>query len=198
MDSGEFTNQLVQFSQVEQQINTNKKLDSLVQLQLSNFLGSSLGYVGLDIHYLSSELNFDGENPVNISYALEGSATDSQIFIMDEAGEIVYSGIAEKEAGAHEFVWDGTNSEGFALESGTYEVRVDALDHDGELIETSTVVSGRVKGVESQSGTLYLIVGERAVPLGNVLKAQEPLTVAETEEAGNEDEGSGTEEEEAA
>jgi len=74
MDSSEFTNQLVQFSQVEQQINTNKKMDSLVQLQLANFFGSSLGYVGLDIHYVSSEFNFDGANPVEISYALDAAA----------------------------------------------------------------------------------------------------------------------------
>ncbi len=36
MDSTEFTNQLVQFSQVEQQITSNQKLDSLLALQLAS------------------------------------------------------------------------------------------------------------------------------------------------------------------
>ena len=39
MDTTEFTNQLVAFSGVEQQINTNQKLDSLVSLQLGNAFG---------------------------------------------------------------------------------------------------------------------------------------------------------------
>ena len=54
MDSTEFTNQLVQFSQVEQQINSNKKLDNLVQLQLASVSNVALGYVGLDISYISA------------------------------------------------------------------------------------------------------------------------------------------------
>ncbi len=189
MDSKEFTNQLVQFSQVEQQINTNKKMDSLVQLQLSNFFGASLGYVGLDISYLSSEFNFDGQSPVNIDYALDASATKAQIFIVDEQGQVVYSAQAQTGAGAHEFTWDGKTNGGKLLEPGTYQVRVDAMDHEGEKIENSTVVSGRVSGVETQNGSVMLVVGERAVPLSNVLKAQEPpdMETSDTEEVPAED-----------
>ncbi len=199
MDSKEFTNQLVQFSQVEQQINSNKKLDSLVQMQLSNSFGASLGYVGLDINYLSGEFNFDGQNPVSIDYALNESATSSQMFILDEKGSVVYSQKAETAAGAHSFVWDGKTVGGKALEPGTYQVRIDALDAEGELIENSTVVSGRVNGVETQNGSLFLVVGKRAVPLSNVLKANEPgfIQVADdTEETGGTQEtGEGTGEE---
>lgn len=53
MDSNEFTNQIVQFSQVEQAINTNQKLDSLVSLQLASISGAALNYVGMDISYRS-------------------------------------------------------------------------------------------------------------------------------------------------
>ena len=60
MDTTEFTNQLVAFTGVEQQINTNQKLDSLVSLQLGNAMGSALGYVGLDVSYISSEFYNDG------------------------------------------------------------------------------------------------------------------------------------------
>jgi flagellar basal-body rod modification protein FlgD len=183
MDSKEFTSQLVQFSQVEQQINSNKKLDSLVQMQLSNAFGSSLNYVGHDINYMSSEFNFDGSSPVTINYALEGAAASSQLFIVNEQGEAVFSQKAEPAAGAHEFIWDGKTNGGRLLEPGTYEVRIDAMDGKGEKIENSTVVSGRVGGVETQNGQIFLLVGERAVPLSNVIKAQEPSETAENEPA---------------
>ena len=61
MDSTEFTNQLVQFSQVEQAINQNQKLDDLVSLQLGSVSSVALGYVGLDVNYISSDMNFDGD-----------------------------------------------------------------------------------------------------------------------------------------
>ncbi len=186
MDSSEFTNQLVQFSQVEQQINSNKKLDTLVQLQLANFFGSTLGYVGLDISYISSEFNWDGQNPVTFNYALDSSAVSSQMFVMNEKGEVVFSKTAETSAGAHEFVWDGKTTGGKTLEPGTYSMKIDALDVNGKKVTTTTVVSGRVKGVETQNGTLYLIVGERAVPLSYVIKAQEPpVASTATDTTGN-------------
>ena len=55
MDTTEFTNQLVAFAGVEQQINTNQKLDSLVSLGLGNALGSAQSYIGKEISYISSE-----------------------------------------------------------------------------------------------------------------------------------------------
>ena len=183
MDTSEFTNQLVQFSQVEQQINSNQKLDSLVQLGVSNAFGSSLGYVGLDISYLSSEFNYDGEAPVTIDYALSESARSSRLFILDETGDVVYSEEAETGAGAHQFVWNGLSDGGFQLDPGTYQVRIDATDSNEETIETSTVVSGRVDGVETQDGQIFMLVGERAVPLSNVLKAKEPPAPVTVEEA---------------
>ena len=67
MDSTEFTNQLVQFAQVEQSINSNQKLDDLVALQLSSISSVALGYVGMDISYISSDMHNDGTNPVEVN-----------------------------------------------------------------------------------------------------------------------------------
>jgi flagellar basal-body rod modification protein FlgD len=174
MDSSEFTNQLVQFSQVEQAINTNQKLDDLVSMQLGSISSVALGYVGLDINYLSAEMTYDGAKPVKVSYALEQEAFSAKINILDEKGQLVFSKTVDKSAGAHEFVWNGEHSGGGAVESGTYAVSIDALDSEGNKIDTSTVVSGRVRGIESQNGMVFLLVGKRAVPLGQVINATLP------------------------
>ncbi|MCC7305721.1 MAG: flagellar hook capping family protein [Alphaproteobacteria bacterium] len=173
MDTTEFTNQLVGFAGVEQQINTNQKLDSLVAMNLGNGMGSALNYVGMDISYLSSEFNFDAA-PVEISYALDKEAVVSKIRIFNEEGEKVFETDANRTPGTNKFTWDGTLSAGGTAPAGTYEVKIDALDIEGEPIESTTVVSGRVRGVETQNGLLFLLVGERAVSLGNVLNAKQP------------------------
>ena len=49
MDSTQFTQQLVQFSAVEQQINGNKKLDQLIGLQSTANAYGAVGFVGTTI-----------------------------------------------------------------------------------------------------------------------------------------------------
>lgn len=192
LDTNEMTNQLVAFTGVEQQINTNQKLDDLVSLQLGNALGSSLSYVGLDISYVGSEFYSDGETPITINYALDGQAVENNLRIVNEEGVTVYETAGSTAAGAQEFVWDGKDNQGNPVEPGTYAIRIDALDSNDKAVGGSTIVSGRVSGVESQNGALFLIVGERAVALSNVLNAREPDAVIPDDGAGDDEEDGGS------
>ncbi len=179
MDSTEFTNQLVQFSQVEQAINTNQKLNDMLSLQLASIASVALGYVGMDVSYRSADLNFDGETPVKISYALSEAATQAKISILDEAGQVVFSTDGGRAAGRNDFTWDGRTNNGTPAPDGTYSVRVAAINGEGKSLETSTVVTGRVRGIESQDGVIYLLIGDRAVAINAVINASVPEETAE-------------------
>ncbi len=168
MDTTEFTNQLVAFTGVEQQINTNQKLDSLVSLELGNSFSSAQSYVGKNISYVSSEFDYSG-SPSTIKYSLGSDAILSQVNVLNESGEIIYTTEGSRTAGAHEFVWNGQTNSGQPALPGTYEVVVDALDAEENTIQTTTVVTGKVRGAETQSGQIFLLVGDRAVPVSNVL-----------------------------
>ncbi len=174
MDSTEFTNQLVQFSQVEQQINSNQKLDDLVALQLSSISSVALGYVGMDISYISAEANYDGTTPVTINYSLADEAVLAKLNVYDENGDVVYSGDVPKTAGRHEFTWLGVETDGDPVPAGTYSVKIEAIDSKDDPISTSTAVSGRVRGIETQNGVVMVLVGERAVPISTILQARVP------------------------
>lgn len=174
METNEFTNQLVAFTGVEQQINSNQKLDDLIALQLGNATSAALGYVGQDINYVSSEFNFDGTNSNTFRYALNGEAVSSTLRILDENGRTVFETVGSTSTGQNEFIWDGTLTGGGTAQPGTYEIRVDALDSEDNGINSTIVVSGRVSGVESQNGQVFAIVGERAVSLGNILSVSDP------------------------
>lgn len=173
MDTTEFTNQLVAFAGVEQSINTNQKLDSLVSMQIANGFTNALSYVGMDVNYVSSEMNFDGETPVDISYAIEGEAAFTNINITDEQGNLVAT-IPGETAGTNKFTWDGTTNGGSIAEPGTYNVRIDSTNIDGAPVQSTTVVKGRVSGIETQNGAIFLLVGERAVSPSQVINAEQP------------------------
>ncbi len=176
MDSTEFTNQIVAFSGVEQQINMNQKLDSLVSLQLGNSFSAAQNYVGLDASYLSSEFAFEGA-PVDITYALDEEAVSSQLHVRNEFGESVYSEDASRFTGQNKFTWNGALQNGGTAPPGTYNITVDALDVNDNAIGSTTVVTGRVKGVETQNGAIFALIGDRAVSISNILNTQSPAAV---------------------
>ncbi|MEM6812220.1 MAG: flagellar hook assembly protein FlgD [Pseudomonadota bacterium] len=191
MDSNEFTNQLVQFSQVEQQINSNSKLDDIVALNLNNAITGALNYIGKDVSYISAEIPLEQGEPSTIRYSLDGTATISQINIFNEEGNLVFSTEAQKAAGVHEFVWNGTDLLNNPLPSGTYSVSIDSLDSQENVINTTTVVTARVNGIEQQDGVVFALVGERAVAVTDILNAKEPLMV---EDLANEEGEGGSDE----
>lgn len=178
MDTTEFTNQIVAFTGVEQQINTNQKLDALVAMGLTNAFTGALQYVGLDISYLSSEFNFDGEKPAEISYALDRQSAKTKINIYSESGALVYTADGSSNVGVNDFTWDGTMTNGGIAPPGTYEIKVDSLDSEGKGVSSSIVVTGSVRGVETQNGTIFLLVGDRAVSVASVLNASKPTIIA--------------------
>lgn len=175
MDTTEFTNQLVAFAGVEQQINTNQKLDDLVALELSGAFSNALGYVGLNVNYISNEFAYDGSSANRIAYAFDGEAISSKVSIYDQSGDMVFQTNGTTNPGANEFFWDGTMTNGLKAPAGTYNVKIDALNADGTGVTSTAVVSGKVKGVESQGGQVYLIVGERAVGVGSIINVNDDV-----------------------
>ncbi len=173
MDSTEFTSQLVAFSGVEQQINANKKLDSLVSLNLGSSFSSSLNYVGKNVSYVSSESYFNGSDPISFDYAIDGSAADTTINIFNESGDLLLSQEVNSHDGITSFTWDGKDENGIMQPAGTYKVRVDALDSKNEPLTATTVVNGHVSGIETQNGTTFLLIGDRAVSIGNIINVTE-------------------------
>lgn len=185
LDSNEFTQQLVQFSQVEQAINTNTKLDDLVLLQIDNATTAALDYIGLDASYISSEIPLQQGQPSTIRYSLDGNAAISVINIFSEDGTLVFSADAETTSGTHEFEWNGRDLVNEELPSGTYSVRVDTLDANENVIDTTTVVTGRVHGIEQQDGIVYALIGDRAVPTSTILNAVVPEDTTTTTAEGD-------------
>lgn len=181
MDSTEFTNQLVQFSQVEQSINTNQKLDDLLALQLGSISSVALGYVGMDITYTSAEMNWDGAQPIDVHYGLSEQASVAKVNIYSEDGKTLIRSLdAPKSPGAQQVTWDGKDNNGNIVDAGTYSVKIDAADKDGKPLTVSSAVTGNVRGIESQDGVVYLLVGERAIALSSVINASVPKETAST------------------
>ncbi len=172
MKSSEFTSQLVQFSGVEQSINTNKKLDQLVQLQTSNQLNSAVSFIGKIVEVISDLLLLK-DGAAKISYGLDRNAAHTIISITDQNGRAVRAVQGETAAGRHEFAWDGRDSNGVQVPDGVYGFSVVATDGDDETIDTIAASFGRVTGVEVVENAPRLNIGELGVPFDAVFAVRE-------------------------
>jgi flagellar basal-body rod modification protein FlgD len=158
-DSEKFTEQLVQFTGVEQSIATNKKLDQMIQLQSDSQLNNAVSYIGKTAEFVSDQLSLTG-GTATISYGLEARSAETTIKIVDSSGRTVREINGETSIGRHELVWDGKDDNGVSLADGVYSFSVTAVDDKGKTIETVTATTGKVTGVEIVDGVATLVMGE--------------------------------------
>lgn len=135
MESAEFTNQLVLFSQVEQQININSKLDDMLTMQKSNELLSATSYLGRQVEATTDTLSLDA--PAEFSYTLVEKASSLTAVIKDSSGATVrtmsLSG-DNRDKGAHTVTWDGRNDAGTLMPVGTYSLALSGTNSSGGAV----------------------------------------------------------------
>ena len=160
MDTAEFTNQLVQYSSVEQAIQTNSKLDTLLSMSMSNLGAQAISYIGKTAQVLGDVMPLQ-DRQAKAAYTLDKDVLSAVITVKDMSGKIVYSESVDTSAGTHEFNWDGKDSNGIQLEDGAYQIAVSTTVASGETeANVVTTIFGKVTGVASDSNGVYIGLGD--------------------------------------
>ena len=167
MKSQEFTNQLVQFSTVEQAIATNTKLDQMLQAQAGNRASQAVNYIGKEVTIDGNQVQLQN-GAANFAYSLEGEAQNVAVEITNADGQVVRALQGDTAAGRHDVAWDGTDQAGQPLPDGVYNVQVYAVDGDNNTIEATTETRGEVTGFEVRDQQIHFQVGSVEVPFDQV------------------------------
>lgn len=170
MDTAEFTNQLVQYSSVEQAIQTNTKLDNLLSLNISNLGAQAVSYIGKVAQVLGNVMPLENGH-AKATYTLDKNVESAVITVKDLNGKIVYSEQGKITAGTHDFEWDGKDADGNQLEDGAYKIEVTTKVGKGETAaNVTTTIFGKVTGVASDSNGIYVGLGDSVTAgLGDIL-----------------------------
>ena len=167
MDSNAFTQQLVMYSQVEQQIDTNANLKTLISQSTSNAAAVTNGYLGKNVSIINGNASLSG-GAANWTYNLATDAAGSQLSITDANGKIVYTGAGETAAGNHSFTWDGKDNNSNQLADGTYKLAVTASDAAGSVVTSTVASAGTVSQIDLTGATPQLMIGNMEVGLGDI------------------------------
>lgn len=147
LDTNQFTQQLVQFTGVEQSVQVNKNLERLIALNSSQQTDSAVNYIG---KYVETDGNtgFLRDGKGAFSYDIPPGAQTASITIMDSVGRPVHTQTVEATAGEYSYGWDGVNSfDGTDMPDGAYSFGLAVRDINGNIIEGTTYTAGIVTSV---------------------------------------------------
>jgi flagellar basal-body rod modification protein FlgD len=160
LDTNQFTQQLVQFASVEQQLKTNSQLGSLVSLQQTAQSTQALGFVGKTAVVDGSTATMANSSATwNLDVPTNSTVN---ISLTNSTGQTVFTGNYAVTAGTNlPFTWDGKGNDGTQWPDGAYKLTATAADSVGNPVAVTTQIQGVVSSVDlTQSPPLLSINGQ--------------------------------------
>ena len=159
LDTNQFTQQLVQFAQVEQQLKQNDQLATLVSLQKTAQSTAALGFVGENVVVDGASASLaNGQAKWSLNVPKPATVT---LNISNSSGQNVFSGTYTMQAGMNDFTWDGKSANGTQWPPGSYTMAVTARDASGQSVSVPTEVQGIVDGADlTKSPPVLTVAGQ--------------------------------------
>ncbi len=157
LDSNQFTSELVQFSSVEQQINTNTSLTQLIQLTQAGEVMQASAMTGKQVTVTSTQVPLqNGTGTINFTAP---GAEPVAIAIYNSSGAQLYDATLTSVTGQNTFTWNGKDSSGNTVPDGAYKVAAIGANSDGTTSALPFTVTGTATGVLSNSTGMQLELG---------------------------------------
>jgi len=159
LDTNQFTSQLVQFAQVEQQLKSNDQLSTLVSLQKTaqntaalNFVGQTVGVAGSTAPLANGSATWN----LNVPKPATGTVT-----ISSATGQTGFTNTVALNPGSQPFVWNGKDASGLQWPDGNYTISVTAKDASGQPVSAPTEIEAVVDSADlTQTPPVLSVAGQ--------------------------------------
>lgn len=171
MDVSQMTQQIAQYSAVEQQIQTNSNLEKLLTQQKQSQLSTAVSYIGKEVETEGNagtlQYAQDGTKTgkAEFTYELPAGVSTTDVTIKDSTGAVVYTGNGTTVTGDNKVTWDGINSTtGTQAAAGSYTMEIVARDASGNAIGNVVNASSTLAYSPTQYGqaTFSYVLDEAA------------------------------------
>jgi flagellar basal-body rod modification protein FlgD len=150
MDSSEYAMQLATFSGLEQQVQTNELLSSLIYLTSQSGVADLAGWIGLEGRSTGPSY-FDGETGIEVMVSPVSYADSAQLVVYDEDGTEVDR--VDIDPSDTRLSWSGDDQA-----AGLYQFQVESFVN-GNLTEVSGAETwGRISEARNESGAVVLVL----------------------------------------
>lgn len=165
MDTSQYTQQLVQYSQVEQSVQQTGLLKDLLARFETQDMAQAAGFIGRDAEFSGADAGLAASAPANWIWSMPKQASQITARIVDARGVTVATPVVALGASADDLRWDGMRADGSRAAPGTYTLKIEAKDASGATVPVTIGTRGRIDEVRLVDGQLQLGVNGAALPL---------------------------------
>jgi len=167
VDNSQLMSQLAQFSQLQETQQMAKSLNQFIAQQNTANATNLVTLLGKHVTTNGSTFSLTSGTPAPISYTLAANASTATVQILNAAGVPVATWTGTNQsAGPQNLTWDGKDSSGNTLPTGTYSFTVSAKGANGAAVSTTTQTTGIVRSINYDGNGPILVfdAGQTALP----------------------------------
>jgi flagellar basal-body rod modification protein FlgD len=170
MDTAQYTQQLVQYSQVEQSIEQTATLKEMLAAFGTQNLMQASALIGAQVETTSPISGLGATTPAQWTWSAPRDVASMTATIKDEKGKVIDTMPINATGVAGAFTWDGTTSTGKKVDPGLYKLELAGVDASGAKIAATAHAFGKVSDVELENGTVKLTINGLTVATSDLLR----------------------------
>src|SRR5580658_497132 len=169
LDTNQFTEQLVEFASVEQQINENTNLQTLISLQQTSEATQAMQLIGSTVTVNSTTGTLSNATGQAASWSLNSpSPGTGAVTITSSSGQVVYTGTTSLSSGNQTYTWNGVGNNGVTWPDGAYTLSVSGTSATGSPLTVASQTSGTVTAVNVSQNPPQITVGGQSYPVSSI------------------------------
>jgi len=164
LDTNQFTQQLVEFASVEQQVDMNTNMQTLISLQQTSEATSAMQFLGANVTLSGSSATLASGSPA--TWTLNSpSPAKANVTITGADGQVAFTGTTSLNSGTQTYSWNGQGNNGVTWPAGQYTLTVSATGANGQPVTITTQTQGTVSGVNLSQNPPQITVGGQSYPI---------------------------------
>ena len=169
-DTSQYTQQLVQYSQVEQSIQQNTTLKSILSSLGTQSLAQFTPMIGRSVETNSGVSGVSADQPGQWTWTAARDVTSIVATITDDKGRTVDTRNIDTKGASGSFSWNGTSAAGRQLPEGNYQVSFAGTDSSGTKVAVTPHAYGTVSDVQLKDGAVLVTVNGMQVSASDLIR----------------------------
>jgi flagellar basal-body rod modification protein FlgD len=166
MDTNNFTQELVEFTGVQQSVATNTNLSQLISMTQGAEVLQSAQVIGDKATVTAPQIALQsGSGTVTFTAP---TAEPVQIAIVNAAGATILDASINAQSGSNTWTWNGLDNNGNQVADGAYGIALETGSSGSNATGVPFSVVGTATGLQNTSSGMQLDIGALAVPLSSV------------------------------
>jgi flagellar basal-body rod modification protein FlgD len=165
-DSTQMAAQMAQFNGLEQMMNVNKTLETMLQSQSTDRAISMVNYVGKEVDIGTGLLKWEKNKLTKSTFEIDQPLANAFIEVRDAAGQVIsQQDLGNLMPGEHNLKWDGKLKDGRPVNPGVYHFSLLGKTIEGQDVPIPIKSRVKVTGIDlkTDGGAFFTELGKIAI-----------------------------------